>query len=389
MVSVIVPVYNKAKYLRRCIESVLCQNYQDIEVICVNDGSTDNSLEILQEMIKEDFRIKIIDKHNGGVVSARLAGLLEARGEYVGFVDADDYVEPVMYAKLVFFMDLYQVDLVSSGYYLNGNYVTEHLDNFAEGLYKENDMKLVRSHAIYSWIHKETGLRGSLCCKLFRTDIMKTVFRDFPEKLTMAEDKMIILRYVLECKSLYILQKAFYHWVIHPESVSHSASNDYLIKVNEVSEYLKKMYDHPNFTDTMRNQAEIYIVELLTLGINSRMGFKNKNLLRIDPYWLDYIPVNTRIITYGGADLLEQYKIQLKQRSDILVIRDLGFDFPRREELNTYEYDYILITIKNKSKADSVRKEFMSLGVEEEKILWFEQPEFYWKYAKAQGLLEE
>lgn len=99
--SVIVPVYNTKKYLRRCLESILAQTVQDMEIICVNDGSTDGSEEILEEYAKEDSRIHIVSQENKGLGAARNAGILKAKGEYIGFVDSDDFIEPDMYEKML------------------------------------------------------------------------------------------------------------------------------------------------------------------------------------------------------------------------------------------------------------------------------------------------
>ena len=99
-VSIIVPVYNVEKYLRECLESIINQTFQDIEIICVNDGSTDNSRKILTEYAQTDSRIKITDKENGGLSSARNAGLKIAQGEFISFIDSDDWVDKTMIEKL-------------------------------------------------------------------------------------------------------------------------------------------------------------------------------------------------------------------------------------------------------------------------------------------------
>ena len=99
-ISVIIPVYNTERHLRRCLDSVLAQTLREIEVICVDDGSTDSSPVILRHYAEKDRRIHLIRKENGGVVSAREAGLKAAVGEYTGFVDSDDWIEPWMYEKL-------------------------------------------------------------------------------------------------------------------------------------------------------------------------------------------------------------------------------------------------------------------------------------------------
>ena len=99
-VSVIVPVYNTERYLAKCLDSIIAQTMRDIEIICVDDGSTDSSLEILTAYAGKDARIRVIHKENGGLVSARKAGIKAARGTYIGYVDSDDWIEPRMYERL-------------------------------------------------------------------------------------------------------------------------------------------------------------------------------------------------------------------------------------------------------------------------------------------------
>ena len=99
-VSIIIPIYNTAKYLPRCLDSAINQTLQEIEIICINDGSTDNSLEILREYKKKDSRIVIINLQNGGVARARNTGIKKATGEFIGFIDSDDYVDTKYFENL-------------------------------------------------------------------------------------------------------------------------------------------------------------------------------------------------------------------------------------------------------------------------------------------------
>ena len=98
--SVIIPVYNVENYLRECLDSITSQTVKDIEIICIDDGSTDNSPKILKEYQKKDSRIKIITKENGGQASARNLGIKKAQGEYIAFIDSDDFIESEMLEKL-------------------------------------------------------------------------------------------------------------------------------------------------------------------------------------------------------------------------------------------------------------------------------------------------
>ncbi len=400
-VSIIIPVYNTEQYLKKCLESVRNQTLHDIEIICVDDGSTDSSPEILDRYAQIDSRIKVIHKENCGLVSARKTGIEAALGTYAGYVDSDDWIEPDMYEKLYDMARKYQGDLVTCGYYLEGNYTTTHLDMVEEGFYHENRIEYLRDNMIYHMALRETGLRGGLWCKLFSANLLKKVQKQIPNQISIAEDKLCLLSYMLECSSTYVLKKPLYHWVIRSTSMSHESKgqyNDYLVKIDSVYNYLASLYSHPNFTPIMRTQAEIYITELLFLGINKRMGFKNKNMIWIDPYWMDRLPPNCRIVLYGGGELGEKYKKQLLHaREDVELVacvdpqyqtlsnEYLSVDAP--ETLAQLSFDYIVITIKNKGKAESVKEELINYGISDEEIIWCEQPEAYWRFIEAEGLI--
>lgn len=100
LISVVVPVYNVEKYLPKCLDSLLAQTWQELEIIVVDDGSPDNSWDIMQEYARRDSRVRLIRQKNGGLSAARNAGVEAARGEWIGFLDSDDYVAPEMYERL-------------------------------------------------------------------------------------------------------------------------------------------------------------------------------------------------------------------------------------------------------------------------------------------------
>ena len=114
-ISVIVPVYNVEQYLPRCVESILAQTYENLEILLVDDGTKDNSGAICDAYARQDARVKAIHKKNGGLSSARNAGIDAATGEYLSFVDSDDWIEPDMYEKMMALMEKYSVRLVCAG----------------------------------------------------------------------------------------------------------------------------------------------------------------------------------------------------------------------------------------------------------------------------------
>lgn len=394
-VSVIIPVYNTERYLKQCLDSVLTQTLKEIEIICVDDGSTDSSPDILKDYAGRDQRIRFIQKKNGGVVSARKAGIETAAGKYLGFMDSDDWVEPEIYEKLYGYGVEYQADLVSSGYFLEGNYTTVHYDDIPPGFYDGLKMDVLRENTIYNMETREVGIRGSLCCKLFLAEPLRRVHAQIPNDLSMSEDKMCVLSYLLDSTRVYIAKEAFYHYRIHANSAVHTFNLRYLEAVNAVYQYLIKLYDHPLFTEEMRLQAELYITELLYKGINSRLGFANKNLFWIDPCWLQEIPSGSKVILYGGGELGQVYRRQLAGRKDLSFAGGMGFGwegleeegekFFSPEERMPTEYDVVVITIKNSLKAAEVKERLIKDGIPACKIKWFEQKEIYWKFAEANG----
>ena len=397
-VSVIVPVYNTEKYLPRCLDSICRQTMKDVEIICVDDGSSDSSPEILEAYAARDERIRVIRKENGGLVSARKAGVKAASGIYIGYVDSDDWIEPDMYERLYGCAMGNRADLVCSGYYQEGNYVSEHYDHVPEGMYDGERIAYLRENSIFNFEAKDVGIRGSLCCKLFLAEKLRKVQPYIPEDVSIAEDKICVLSFLLDCSRVYIKKKAFYHYMIHLVSMAHAADPGYLIKVNAVYQYFISLYRHPLFTETMRLQAELYITELLYKGINSRLGFLNENLLWIDPGWMEKLPDHSRVLLYGAGALGRKYYRQIRHCENLhfagcidygyRTIKEDLFEVRNPEEWKGLQFDVIVITLKNVPQAQKVRRRLLEAGIEQERIYHFEQKELFWKFAEADGLLD-
>lgn len=201
LVSVIVPVYNAEKYLRRCIESILNQDYRNLELILINDGSRDNSLQICREYASSDPRVTVIDKPNGGVSSARNAGINIAKGTYITFVDADDFVSETYLSD---FRASDDCDIYVQGYTreipgksprINAN-VYELSFDFAELI----NMLFYSNMILMSW------------GKLFKTSIVHTNKILFHEGISYGEDRIFNVEYLSNCKTFKVAKKHGYHY---------------------------------------------------------------------------------------------------------------------------------------------------------------------------------
>ena len=172
MISVIVPVYNIRKYLPRCIESILAQTLSELEVLLVNDGSTDGCYEICESYRRQDSRIKVIHKVNGGLVSARKAGMKAASGDYIAFVDGDDWIEPDMYERMYQKLMEQDVDIVMCGRYEDVGDISKRVyHGIPEGRYgKEEMLRAVYHQMISKGDFFEYGILPVIWDKLFRRD---------------------------------------------------------------------------------------------------------------------------------------------------------------------------------------------------------------------------
>ena len=165
LVSIIIPVYNTGKYLPECLDSVCSQTLRDIEIICVNDGSTDNSPEILQKFASKDKRIQIIDQTNSGELAARNSGIHAAAGKWFGFVDSDDKAAPDMFERLLANGEKYQADISHCGlmfFYPDGHTVP-HYDTCMLKQ-QDHDTGLID-------LLDGSQIEPSMCCKLYRREL--------------------------------------------------------------------------------------------------------------------------------------------------------------------------------------------------------------------------
>ncbi len=205
LVSVVVPVYNTGLYLERCLNSLIHQTYRDLEIICVNDGSTDDSARVLDAYAAKDSRIKVIHQKNAGAAVARNRGLDRANGRYVTFVDSDDWVEPEAYSLAVAEM-ADGVDLVCFGTHVDGM----HSEQYRDVLVKHLTMHPRKRARLTPELQVELG--GEMGNKLYRREIVESAEVRFPVGLAYGEDKVFHFRYASQAATVTCLPVKLYHY---------------------------------------------------------------------------------------------------------------------------------------------------------------------------------
>lgn len=214
-ISIIIPVYNVEKYLKKCLESVINQTMTEIEIICVNDGSTDSSPHILKEFAQKDHRIKIINKENGGIASARNRGLEYATGEYIGFVDSDDWIEPHMYEILYNNAKKHDKDMVMCLAHLFDEKNQELLYNnpyFTLECFNESFDDVVFNHQdTTNFLFK---INVTPWNKIYKTSFLKKNKITFPEGLDF-EDNTFFYESYLKANKVSLVRKHLYFYRIN------------------------------------------------------------------------------------------------------------------------------------------------------------------------------
>ena len=226
LITVMIPMYNTEKYVKKCITSLFNQTYKNIEIIVVDDGSTDNSLRICENLAKRDHRLKILHQENRGVSAARNIALNESQGDYLVFVDSDDYV------RKNYIRNLYRVICESSSDISINKYTTNEKYNF--NLDSGKIMTFDADEAITKMLLGDS-FDSSVCCKMFRRHIVESI--RFSENLIIAEDMLFFYELLNRVKKVSFSDNVGYYYMKH-ENGAISLLSDEKIKSMEIFEKL-------------------------------------------------------------------------------------------------------------------------------------------------------
>lgn len=279
--SIIVPIYNAEKYLRICLDSIVLQDFSDYELILVNDGSQDKSEEICKEYKLKYRNVHYIYKENEGIVSARIVGVSAAKGEYIGFVDADDWIDMNYFKRMMEVTERYLLDVVCSSYieYMNGiqkKVPSQQPDGYYEGK-KLNDLK---NNMMYMPPYFHFGIYPSLWSKIIRKQCLISCQRKIPKNIKLGEDAAVFYSIMLkECRSIYIMNdNNGYYYRQTPDSMVHKSDTKMISNVLELMYYLNEIFIGEN--EAAFNQKHYYYYKLIKWCIGNEIGGDNiKNIV--------------------------------------------------------------------------------------------------------------
>lgn len=379
--SVVVTIYNAVDYLEKCIKSILQQKSNKIEIILIDDGSTDGSSNICDRYSEVDQRVRVIHQKNAGLVNARIAGVRQVAGSYITFIDSDDWIEENAYDSILGLIEEKEPDLICTDIYGDTGLKTNIIGgSIRPGLYEETDLlEKVIPNLIYSGTFFLYGIEPFMVSKIFRTKVLYELYEDFPRDIVNGEDAAATYSYAVQCKSIFISDEIYYHYVKRPGSMSYSnIKYSEAFKSNKILyEYLMRVFQNSVKSKNLLRQLDIYMT-YMTIGLcPDRIDRSYKKILA------EYggIPEKSKVVIYGagnyGLKLFEYVKTIDKITCvgwldrNASFFADLGYPVYEPNRIADMDYDYVLISIINEGIIAAIRKDLLKFGVPESKILTY------------------
>lgn len=379
LISVIVPIYNGERFLNECIESIINQTYKNLEIILINDGSTDGTLEICEGYQEQDKRIKIISQKNSGSVAARMSGLKIATGKYIGFVDADDYIESDMYEQLHSTIVTNKVDFVNSGMFCN----EEMKVNSENELIVFDDID--RVSFVSNRLIRNQNISFCVWSKLFCSEIIKQAYSKVPMEQSYGEDMLCMMNILLSCKRAFLKNKAYYHYREYEGTLSHVTWSKMILEESKLYMQIMRILEDnkcvPQYGECVKEHYNRRIYDALKKA--SKSGVELSDYFFQTPNQL----VGKKIVIYGAGKVGRDYYRQIKRYNKCEVVAWIDKDTSKStdmieilppEKLPEIIYDVLLIAVKRQQMADEIRKELLEKQYiyPETEIIW-EEPGYY------------
>ncbi|WP_273037131.1 glycosyltransferase family 2 protein [Schwartzia succinivorans] len=387
LVSIVIPVYNLKTYLKKCIDSARNQSYRNVEIILVDDGSTDGSGSICDYYAGIDSRIRVIHKENGGLVSARKAGLAISKGKYIVPLDADDWIESDMLMSMINVMEKRDIDFAQCGLmweYFDGTRIDAN-DLLAEGEY---DLTQKESTLYKNLFTKETdltvnGIRLNICSCIFKRELMLKAQVLIDDDLANGEDDACFFAAMLQTEKFYKFEHAYYHSMVRGGSMSRSRQMFDMKQVFVIENIVRPVLKRHKFAEVLEPMFNRYLFNLF--NTYSKWFWKH-GYERLYLFDSAKLPPNSRIVIYGAGAVGQSYYLGLSDKYSVAAWIDKKKNFvhgkkiDRIEVLKNISYDHVVIAVKEKKTAEEIRQELIQLGVDAGQIVWEEPKVSKWAF---------
>ena len=375
VVTIIVPVYNVEAYVGKCIESIINQQYRNIEIILVDDGSMDHSGDICDMYAQKDSRIRVIHKPNGGLVSARKAGAAIAIGNYIINVDGDDWIEESYISNYVSAMKERDCDVIWSishikeqdqhnelqvpAFIKNANVGTEEM--------QENCLQLIKGNRGF-----QNEIDYSVCLQCTRRELYISVQEQVDNRISRGEDFILSLLLIKNTDKLFFIRNDGYHYLQRTTSLTRNKAsyswNDYMVLKNVLSEYAIKYIP-------LHNIVQGYLISTYMAYFFGSLQDGTKEYL----YPFIKVKKNSRVAVYGAGNIGENIVSYLNDSKDYQICiwidrnksdKKIGeWQVKPVEQIENIVFDYIILATNRTMYVHEMRRMIKKLGIQDEKIV--------------------
>ena len=328
LVSIIIPVYNTEKYIRECLDSIISQTYNNFEVIIVDDGSSDQSGVICDEYASKDERFKVIHQNNSGVSMARIAAFENSRGEFITFIDSDDYVSPDYIEKLAKPLIEEDADMACCKYIGVRNHILFNPKIFITGIFQGKTLRdFISNDFFYSRQTNNFGIHPGLATKMVKRDIVMEGLQ-MGKGLWYGEDAIAVFCMLFSCSKLVALPNNLYYYVAHDNEAVNKYEIDLWWDIIELLQRAESLCCKNNITiDGLRYRIWKYISLTINKMLESDMSYaqfcKDLSVARNHPYLVKFFEPWLIDKEYGAKGNLGFILLKLKKFRLFWLIKKL------------------------------------------------------------------
>lgn len=390
LISVIVPIYNIEQYVGFCIESIIKQTYTNLEIILVDDGSTDRCPALCDLYASKDSRIKVIHKANGGLVSARKAGVAIANGKYIGYIDGDDWVESDYYEIMYRSATEANADIVCAGFSRDlFSHKVKCSNNVLDGIYEGNNLEMLYEQMMSCDDYFTIGVTTYVWNKLFKADILRELQLNVDERITIGEDAAVTYPALLKAKRVYICDNCSYHYRQREGSMLkiQDDCNSEILKIRMMYDYLYKAFSGHNRSKILHKGLDDFALGYFIMRSGGILDNED-----INAFGEDFRGKKVAIVLAGSFGQVLYNRLKMTGYCQVVGWYDEDFWEYRRccldvdplSDIKSVEYDYIIIAKTGKDFLKVIKNQFRIYNIDDNKVL-----SIWCKYLRNKCLLEK
>ena len=379
-ISVIVPVYNAARHLPTCLSSIVHQTFSDIEIILVDDGSTDGSAELCDAAAMNDVRVRVMHQEHSGSTAARKTGLRLALSKYVTFVDSDDWIEPNLCQVLLEAAMCHGAELVIGAHFIDQDGSSREMQSsLSAGFYDRNRLERdVFPVLFHNDFEDAWSIYPYLCGKLFLRDRLWPLQELVDDGIGLGDDVCVTFPYLVQCSSLVLVRQLLYHYVQQERSQFRmQVGEGDLARFRRIYQLVSASWRGKPYATMLQNQLRTYLLTTILLPRAPLLLSGRSERCALFPF--KNMKYGRRVILYGAGILgtacytfiqkSQSMKLILWLDARAEVLRQQGAPVNSLEEIRIWpECDVVLVAVMKKSTAGHICQDLIRAGIAEDKI---------------------